>query len=273
MKGRCIHLKTQAQLRSACLRLYLQHIVSRMSSLPDLLEDALAHFSLLLLVNVSGSFRLRYAFDYGTTLQYANASSFTVVIVDVAETFSDEVCTQASTRPWVSRDPKSERAAPAPHHVSRWNLLLCYTSLGLHANLLCMTFAPKEVSSSLQLLHQAAHSALTSRVLLNLRAAAARSSGLILSDFHRSAPIAFEAPVILLRHGWDDEPAPDEWSEPRFELHVPPMRVEVHVGPSLLRPMRTSGGISGTTIMYVEGNGSQSSMDRRVTPFPQQVIV
>ncbi|KAI0324076.1 hypothetical protein GY45DRAFT_1375837 [Cubamyces sp. BRFM 1775] len=63
-------------------------------------------------------------------------------------------------------------------------------------NMMCMTLAPIEASSMLQLFHRAVHSNLTSRVLLNLRAAAARSSGLSMNDFHRSTHIAFEVPAI-----------------------------------------------------------------------------
>ncbi|KAJ8487793.1 hypothetical protein ONZ51_g3960 [Trametes cubensis] len=71
--------------------------------------------------------------------------------------------------------------------------ILLSVSIG---NMLCMTLAPVEASSMLQLFHHAVHSTLTSRVLLNLRAAAARSSGLSMNDFHRTTHIAFEVPVI-----------------------------------------------------------------------------
>ncbi|KAH9896819.1 hypothetical protein C8Q73DRAFT_427279 [Cubamyces lactineus] len=71
--------------------------------------------------------------------------------------------------------------------------ILLSVSIG---NMLCMTLAPVEASSMLQLFHRAVHSTLTSRVLLNLRAAAARSSGLSMNDFHRSTHIAFEVPAV-----------------------------------------------------------------------------
>ncbi|KAI0826668.1 hypothetical protein BC628DRAFT_1319918 [Trametes gibbosa] len=69
-------------------------------------------------------------------------------------------------------------------------VLLCISV----ANLLCMTVAPVWVSSAMQLPHRAVHSTLCSRVLLNLRAAAARSSGLSLDDFNKRSHIAFETP-------------------------------------------------------------------------------
>ncbi|KAI0324075.1 hypothetical protein GY45DRAFT_1289475 [Cubamyces sp. BRFM 1775] len=62
------------------------------------------------------------------------------------------------------------------------------------ANLLCMRLAPVEMSSALQLPHRAIHSTLCSRVLLNLRAAAAGSSGLTLDEFNRTSHIAFDMP-------------------------------------------------------------------------------
>ncbi|KAJ8487794.1 hypothetical protein ONZ51_g3961 [Trametes cubensis] len=82
------------------------------------------------------------------------------------------------------------------------------------ANLLCMRLAPVgpyllmsriavnsdvypsqvEMSSALQLPHRAIHSTLCSRVLLNLRAAAAGSSGLTLDEFNRTSHIAFDVP-------------------------------------------------------------------------------
>ncbi|KAH9849411.1 hypothetical protein C2E23DRAFT_390619 [Lenzites betulinus] len=62
------------------------------------------------------------------------------------------------------------------------------------ANLLCMTVAPVWVSSAMQLPHRAVHSTLCSRVLLNLREAAARASGLSLDDFNKRSHIAFETP-------------------------------------------------------------------------------
>ncbi|KAJ8494443.1 hypothetical protein ONZ51_g2358 [Trametes cubensis] len=85
------------------------------------------------------------------------------------------------------------------------------------ANLLCMTLAPKQASSLLQLY---AIISLTSRVLLNLRAAAARSSSLSLSDFHRTTSIAFEMPDIPLNSGWDGELGVDDWTEPQPESHA-----------------------------------------------------
>ncbi|KAH9894460.1 hypothetical protein C8Q73DRAFT_518016 [Cubamyces lactineus] len=82
------------------------------------------------------------------------------------------------------------------------------------ANLLCMTLAPKEASSLLQLFHLVVHSSLTSRVLLNLRAAAARSSGLSLSDFHRITAISLETPDLPSSLVWGDELGVDDWAEP-----------------------------------------------------------
>ncbi|KAI0360728.1 hypothetical protein OH77DRAFT_1418724 [Trametes cingulata] len=71
-----------------------------------------------------------------------------------------------------------------------YSLMLCISV----ANLLCMTIAPVWMSSALQLPHRAVHSTLCSRVLLNLRAAAARSSGLSLDDFNKASCLAFERP-------------------------------------------------------------------------------
>ncbi|KAI0371898.1 hypothetical protein BV20DRAFT_978529 [Pilatotrama ljubarskyi] len=71
------------------------------------------------------------------------------------------------------------------------------------ANLLCMTIAPVWVSSALQL-------TLCSRVLLNLRAAAARTCGLSLDDFNRASCIAFERQHI----GDVSDAASDMSSEP-----------------------------------------------------------
>ncbi|EIW55762.1 uncharacterized protein TRAVEDRAFT_73558 [Trametes versicolor FP-101664 SS1] len=59
-------------------------------------------------------------------------------------------------------------------------------------NLLCMTTAPVWVSSALQLPHRAIHSTLCSRVLLNLRKAAARSSGVSWDEFNKRSELAFE---------------------------------------------------------------------------------
>ncbi|KAI0635117.1 hypothetical protein C8Q77DRAFT_680699 [Trametes polyzona] len=60
------------------------------------------------------------------------------------------------------------------------------------ANLLCMTSAPVWVSSALQLPHRAVHSTLCTRVLLNLRKAAARTSGLTIDDFNKRSYLVFE---------------------------------------------------------------------------------
>ncbi|KAI0777638.1 hypothetical protein BD413DRAFT_185303 [Trametes elegans] len=60
------------------------------------------------------------------------------------------------------------------------------------ANLLCMLVAPVEISSALQLPHRAIHSTLCSRVLLNLRKAAARSSGHSIQDFTVRSGLVFE---------------------------------------------------------------------------------
>ncbi|KAI0635118.1 hypothetical protein C8Q77DRAFT_1106044 [Trametes polyzona] len=70
-------------------------------------------------------------------------------------------------------------------------MLLCVSI----ANLICMKIAPVWVSSVLQLPHRAMHSTLCSRVLLNLRKAAARSSGLSLDDFNRRSHLVFEGPL------------------------------------------------------------------------------
>lgn len=43
--------------------------------------------------------------------------------------------------------------------------------------------------------HRAVHSTLCSRVLLNLRRAAAATSGLSLDDFNRRTQLAFERPM------------------------------------------------------------------------------
>ncbi|KAI0332379.1 hypothetical protein GY45DRAFT_1246696 [Cubamyces sp. BRFM 1775] len=93
------------------------------------------------------------------------------------------------------------------------------------ANLLCMTLAPVRSTFSAVLscrpFHQVVHSSLTSRVLLNLRAAAARSSGLSLSDFHRSTPIAFETSGMPLSVGWGGELDVDDLASPlRPESHA-----------------------------------------------------
>ncbi|KAI0663232.1 hypothetical protein C8Q70DRAFT_956819 [Cubamyces menziesii] len=115
------------------------------------------------------------------------------------------------------------------------------------ANLLCMTLAPKQASSLLQLFHLIVHSSLTSRVLLNLRAAAARSSSLSLSDFHRTTSIAFEMPDIPLNSGWDGELGVDDWTEPQPESHA--------------AATWANGGTSGTaTVSDAEITGSHSML-------------
>ncbi|KAI9063685.1 hypothetical protein FKP32DRAFT_1758087 [Trametes sanguinea] len=62
-------------------------------------------------------------------------------------------------------------------------------------NLVCMMVAPIEMSSALQLPLRALHSTLCSRVLLNLRAAAARASGGGVENWtFKSTGLAFDSP-------------------------------------------------------------------------------
>ncbi|KAH9896818.1 hypothetical protein C8Q73DRAFT_427482 [Cubamyces lactineus] len=127
--------------------------------------------------------------------------------------------------------------------------------LGTVAALLCINLAPEEVSSLLQIFHQLVYSNLTSHILLNLRAAAARSSDLSLSDFLVSTPIAFETPDIALQSGWDDELNPDEWPESRPELDVRTMGGG-HAASHVSWPSQSHDDMGEAAMSHVDGNRS-----------------
>ncbi|KAI0659139.1 hypothetical protein C8Q70DRAFT_153197 [Cubamyces menziesii] len=159
---------------------------------------------------------------------------------------------------YMTRATVTNRDLPPLLHTMYRDGTLFYVILLLVtvAAVLCINIAPKEVSSLLQMFHQAVHSTLTSRVLLNLRAAAVRSSDLSLDDFLVSTPIAFETPGVPLHPGWDDEYDPNEWPEAGLELDVPTVGGGHMAGPHMYWPSQSDDNMGEATMSHAVGDHS-----------------